>query len=62
MKKNVEGKTAPQGEYRDLETLMEQGRQLHSKAVFEMCAGMFRRKTTSAHCCPRQKQLTEQPC
>jgi hypothetical protein len=44
---NVDGKPRLPGEYINLETLIEQGRQLQSKAVFEMCANIFTRKNIS---------------
>ena len=36
-----------QGEHRDLVALIEKGRQLHSKAVFEMCANLLKRTKIS---------------
>ena len=45
MKTHIDTSLAAQGEYVDLETLLEQGRQLHSEAVFAFCAGIFKRLT-----------------
>jgi hypothetical protein len=47
MKMNVDGEPRLPGEYMNLETLIERGRQLQSKAVFEMCANIFTRKNIS---------------
>lgn len=47
MKMNVDDKLRLPEEYINLETLIEQGRQLQSKAVFEMCANIFTRKNIS---------------
>jgi len=47
MNMNVDGKSRLPGEYMDLETLIERGRQLQSKAVFEMCAKIFTRRNLS---------------
>ena len=45
MKTHVDNSLAAQGEYVELEELLEQGRQLHSEAVFTLCAGIFKRLT-----------------
>ncbi len=45
MKTHVDNSLAAQGEYVALEKLLEQGRQLHTAAVFALCAGIFRRLT-----------------
>jgi hypothetical protein len=47
MKMNDDDRPGVQGEHRDLVALIEQGRQLHSKAVFEMCANLFKRTKIS---------------
>ena len=47
MKMNVDERLNMVGEYVELETLIEKGRQLHSNAVFEFCANIFKRKRIS---------------
>lgn len=47
MKMNVDDKLNMVGEYVELERLIEKGRQLQSKAIFEFCANLFKRKSTS---------------
>ena len=47
MKMNAEEKNEQRGESRDLDALVEKGRQLHSKALFELCASLFKRIHTS---------------
>ncbi len=41
MKLTAISRQRPDGESIDLDGLLERGRQLHSKAVFEMCAKIF---------------------
>ena len=41
MKMTAVSRQRPNGESIDLDALIERGRQLHSKAVFEMCAKIF---------------------
>lgn len=45
MKMNVDDKLRVPGEFVAMETLIEKGRQLHSKAFFDICAKIFKRKS-----------------
>ena len=45
MQSHSDNNSAGQGKYMELETLLEQGRRLHSAAVFTLCSGIVRRLT-----------------
>ncbi len=47
MKLTAASRQRANGEYIDLDALIEQGRQLHSTAVFEMCAKIFKQNKMS---------------
>jgi hypothetical protein len=42
MQSHSENNSAAQGKYMEPETLLEQGRRLHSAAIFAVCAGIFK--------------------
>lgn len=45
MKVNQNGRPGLHSQYVDLEALVTRGRKLHDQAVFEICAGLFKRIT-----------------